>query len=660
MRRLALLVALVSVLGAALPQADAGAASARQRALKMRLLKPFDSCSRLVHYARRYAPRELRGGVIPPSVAPGPVGVAPPTPGAQTTTAPTADGTGGASPDSSSTNVQEQGVDEPDIVKTDGTHIFAVANGKLNAIDARAATPKLLGSLDLPGGGGDLLLHGDHVLVVGYGYGGYSGGGPIPVPLGVATGIAYPYYPSTTITDVDVSDPSAMKVVKTQTIDGIYVSARLNGATARVVLSSSPLALEQGGAALRTRVSGWLPSVTTTNAKTGRKSKRRLTSCGHVRRPRVFSGLDLLTVLTIDMDKGLPAIDTDGLMTDGQIVYASKTGLYVATEKFIPEPAGPDVPPPSLSTAVHRFDISDPDRTAYASSGELPGYLLNQFALSEYRGVLRAATTDSPVWWAGQQLRQSQSYVTTLKESGGVLLPLGQVSGIGLGERIQGVRFVDDAAFVVTFRQVDPLFTVDLSQPNSPRVAGELQLLGYSAYLHPIGPGRLLGIGQDATAQGRQTGTQLSLFDVSDLAHPERLAQQRIGSSSSSEVEYDHHAFLYWAPQRLAVLPVQLFGQSSAGFVGAIGFRISSSAIGEVGRISHDEGQYPAPVRRSVVIGNRLFTISDLGAKSNALTTFAEQAWVPFPQPPPPPPPPEPGPPGPPQPATAAPKSAHR
>ncbi|MEA2421221.1 MAG: hypothetical protein QOF55_320, partial [Thermoleophilaceae bacterium] len=206
----------------------------------------------------------------------------------------------------------------------------------------------------------------------------------------------------------------------------------------------------------------------------------------------------------------------------------------------------------------------------------------------------------------------------------------------GQGEQIQGVRFLGDAGYVVTFHQTDPLYTIDLSKPNDPRMAGELKLLGYSAYLHPVGDGLLLGLGQDASDQGRRLGTQLSLFDVSDLSAPQRLSQRRVNGDSSSEAEYDHHAFLYWAPTKLAVLPVSIFDPAAnSQFSGAIGFRVGRSKIDEVGRIQHDSSQQYAPgIRRAVVVGDRLFTISDLGARASALSSLADEAFVAFPQPP--------------------------
>jgi hypothetical protein len=661
MRRLVTLLAMAALAGLTVATVDAaGANGPRARAMKLRLHK-FGSCTKLVKYARRHAPKEIRysGG---PVVAPG----SPPAfteqpndsagggdgrgEGGTPTAAPQSPDPASGGGDSSQTNVQEAGVDEPDIVKSDGKTIFAIGYGRLNAVDARAATPKLLSSLELPFYGGDMLLSGKRLIVISYAPSPVEAapqqgrpedqparGAQAPDEPAIAPGEPSPgyYRPATLITEIDVSDPADMKVVKTDTVDGNYVSARLNGSTARIVISTPPAFIDYGQPApLRAKARGWLPRARFENKLTGRKRTRQLTGCRQVRRPRVFAGLDVLTVVTVDMKKGLPAVDTDALMTDGQTVYASNDSLYVATQRFLPPPADGRQPPPPITTAIHKFDISDRDSTTYRASGEAPGYVLGQFALSEYKDVLRVASTSSPVWWPGAPREETQSYVSTLKQSGEVLLPLGRVGGLGLGERITGVRFIDDTGYVVTFRQTDPLYTIDLSKPNDPSVAGELKILGFSAYLHPVGDGLLLGVGQDATPEGRQLGTQLSLFDVSDIAKPTRLSQARVGGASSSEAEYDHHAFLYWGPEKLAVLPVSIYDGRSNPFNGAIGFNVTRSEIEEVGRISHDSGQQYTPgIRRSVVVGDRLFTISDLGAKASGLSSLADQAWVPFPVP---------------------------
>jgi uncharacterized secreted protein with C-terminal beta-propeller domain len=363
-----------------------------------------------------------------------------------------------------------------------------------------------------------------------------------------------------------------------------------------------------------------------------------MVACRAVRRPAVFSGLGTVSILTIDLDKGLWEVDADAVMTDAQTVYGSTSHLYVATQRWIdPQTAPRDLP--TTTTLIHRFDVSHPDRTTYEASGEVPGYLLNQYSLSERGGDLRVASTADPVWWQGQQQGSSQSQVTVLRRDGATLAPVGRVSGLGQGQRIYSVRFIGDVGYVVTFRQVDPLYTIDLSDPTAPKVLGELELLGYSAYLHPIAPDLLLGVGQDATPEGRAKGVQLSLFGVGDPAHPKLLAQHALGAASSSQVEFDSHAFLYWAPRQLVVLPVEVFDAgapaSSPGFTGAVALTVTASGIAEAGRVAHDPTDgYVPPITRSVVIGDQLLTVSDGGVLASALDGFGRLGWVAFPAPP--------------------------
>jgi uncharacterized secreted protein with C-terminal beta-propeller domain len=229
-------------------------------------------------------------------------------------------------------------------------------------------------------------------------------------------------------------------------------------------------------------------------------------------------------------------------------------------------------------------------------------------------------STETPAWWGPGG--DSESFLTTLRQKEGALVQAGRVGGLGKGERVYSVRFVGDVGYVVTFRQVDPLYTLDLDDPTSPRVLGALELRGYSAYLHPIGSDRLLGVGQDATDEGRLLGTQLSLFDISNLRRPARLDAAPLGPGSS-EVEYDPHAFLYWPAKNLAVVPVQI---ASGQFAGALAVRVGRTGLKELGRITQE-----APIRRALVVGSRLFTLSDQGVKASDLDTLADRAWIPFP-----------------------------
>jgi hypothetical protein len=581
-------------------------------------LVAFRSCGELLGYARAQAASlvgpyglgggiAVRGGALPSSAA-----AAAPQQGV----------------DYSGTNVQEQGVDEPDIVKTDGETIFTVADGRLESVDVRGPKPRLLDTLTLDAGWShELLLSGDRLLVL-------SRGGYWAQPLPALAARLVPWAPSqSVVAEVDVSDPKALRVVKKLTLDGAYVAARLVGHTARIVVSSqvphalpfvqpgdgTPAALAEAKRRNRavvasSGVSGWLPTYTL-----GGRT-RSLVQCSRVRRPPSFAGLGMLTVLTVDVSKGLQPVDSTALMTDGRIVYASPDNLYVTTERWAdrPDPAAPTKADSGGTTAIHRFDISDPARTQYRGSGSVSGFLLSQWSLSEYRGVLRVVSTETPAWWGAGG--DSESFLTTLRPSGDSLVQVGRVGELGRGDRVYAVRFVGDTGYVVTFKQVDPLYTLDLSSPARPRVLGELSIPGYSAYLHPIGADLLLGVGQDVDANGRPQGTQLSLFDVSDLRHPTRVAQATLGLGWS-EAESDHHAFLYWPKTGLAVLP---FAQK------AVAFRVGRSGIVRLGEVAHPG---TATIRRSLVVGPSLLTVSEGGVLSSGLATLAGGGWAPFPAP---------------------------
>lgn len=661
--------------------------------------RAFRTCGSLVRYGRRYLARTKGVPAAPLQPLAGSGGV----PGATKAPVPAAgapSATSGGSGSYSTTNNQEPGVDEPDTVKTDGSTIFAVSANKLYAVGVAGARPRLVGSLDLgaAGYGSELLLRGSHLIVIS-GPGGIAPGGPIlpggaarvapgggarvasgggarVAPGGGAMVAPSPYYYGgrTTLTEVDVSDPAAMKVVRTITIDGTFVDGRETGGTARLVISSAPAVLELP--ALRGRPAGYVPRWRFHSLLSHRRFSRPVARCSQIAHPAVFSGLGMVTIFTIDVDRGLWATTTDALMADAQLVYGSPTSLYLATEKWI-DPATPVSQLPSQQTTqIDRFDATAPDSTTFVASGEVPGYLLNQYSMSEWHGYLRVASTSTPDWWGGAVPQApSQSYVTVLATNGSRLTPVGQLSGLGTGQKIYSVRFVGDSGYVVTFRQVDPLYTLDLSDPTAPRVAGQLELQGYSSYLHPIGNGLLLGVGQDVGASNEPSGSQLELFDVSDPTAPRLLQKTTLGVGSASQVNYDHHAFLFWPPTGLAVLPVQIYpayvgppapapapsststtaatgagggsGQASGGttspsgttstqeFTGAIGFHVDHSGIRELGRVSHPPiNGYVPPITRSLVVGDRLYTVSDEGILAASLDTLAPQTFVAFPAPP--------------------------
>ena len=389
--------------------------------------------------------------------------------------------------------------------------------------------------------------------------------------------------------------------MRTMEVPGRFVDARQNGATARLVIDSEPEPFiatpsETVAAQVRDARRGDFLQRTVLRSKlTGKTYRRDLAPCKAITHPAQFSGTGVLAILTIDLDRGMYSLDRDGVMAGAQVVYGSDRSLYVASRRYVRAlELGQDVPE-GVRTEIHRFDISNPERTVYRSTGTVPGFILNNYALSEFDGHLRVASTEEPQWFPDGTGTQSQSTVTVLKEDGARLVRVGSVTGLGQGERIYAVRFMGEKGYVVTFRQVDPLYTLDLKDHTAPKVVGELKIPGYSAYLHPVGENRLLGVGRE----GRDV--QASLFDVSNMAAPQRLAQLNFGAGATP-VESEPHAFLYWAPANLAVMPLSNYNPV---FEGAVGVRIGPATLTQVGTIAHSDAarETNAPVERSFVIG---------------------------------------------------------
>jgi hypothetical protein len=582
-----------------------------------------------------------------------------------------------AVPAYSGTNDYVAGVDEPDLVKTDGRRIVTVAGGVLEVIDAASRT--LTGHLELSTAGGDmayqpanLLLSGDHALVL-------TNTGPM---AGGATGLGgypQPVYGSRLLLVDLAGRPSVMS---SYTIEGSLIDARQIGPAVRVVISSQPrlnFPAQPASTSNAERVAAnqavishagldaWLPQYEETSG--GATSTGHI-ACAAVSRPATYSGANLLTVLTFQLTSdALGSGDGVSIVADGTTVYGTDTSLYVAgDERWLARAAtadaGPGMPAGGAAstagsaatgqrTDIYRFDITSPGPPRFAAGGRVPGYLIDQYALSEWQGHLRVATTTGTSWAPADgppaDAQTSSSAVYVLSTRGPVMRLAGHVTGLGLTERIYSVRFMGPAGYVVTFRQTDPLYTVDLSDPAQPRVRGSVALTGYSAYLHPASDTRLIGIGRQADAMGHVGGTQVSLFDVSDLAAPDRMATFALTAAISS-AEFDPHAFLYWPAAHLMVVPLQVTGMAAgapappdgvaqapdAPQSGALVLRIDDSGIAKAGFITQpgtaDTTGYPgySPIERSLITGQTLWTISAAGARASDLTTLRQLGWVHF------------------------------
>jgi hypothetical protein len=541
---------------------------------------------------------------------------------------------GAAGTTHSDTNTAEPGVDEPDLVKTDGKRIVVVTGGVLRVVDPRGRT--VTGTLSLGEGGyaTDLLLAGDRALLL------MSSGG--------IDDVAGPR-----LVLVDVS--GAPRILSSYAMDGSLVDARQVGGVVRVVLRSTPRLnfpqlqnatseqrLEANRAAIdRALPTDWLPRYAVT---TGGKTTRGSVPCEAVSRPADYSGAAMLTVLTLNLAAdSLGSGDPVTIVADGNLVYSNGPSLYVVNENrwrvqpliLRVQPNGaPDVrpSPPAPRTELYQFDTSGTGRPRYLGAGSVPGYVLNQYALSDWKDNLRVAATSG-----------DSSTVYVLHRSGDTLRQVGSVGGLGKGQRIYAVRFDAGVGYVVTFRQTDPLYTLDLRDPAHPAVTGELEINGYSAYLHPLGNGRLIGVGQEADANGRVQGTQVSLFDVSNPAAPKRLSRFHV-QYGHSEAEFDPHAFLYWRASNLLVIPmasmVAMAVPAPAGKVtpgiplpiapervaGAVALHVSGDTITQLGSVGHQN----EPISRSLVVDRTLWTVSPSGLGAYDLGTLAAQAWVAF------------------------------
>lgn len=553
----------------------------------------------------------------------------------------TAGATSGADePAFSTTNVQEEGVDEPDTVKTDGRLLITIVQGQIRIVDV--ATTEVVGgiTLDEQSWGGELLLAGDDLLVLTTAGSGW--GGP------VASDLVPAFQPTrTVVTRIDLSQPSDPSIVGTTTIEGSYRSARMVDGTVRLVVQSQPAglaltsptdgglraeqaALEENQRLIReSELDDWIPHLQVADADGTTGPVLPLLECDEVTAPDEFAGFDTLSVLTMAMaDDAMVPTSAAGIVASGETVYASTDRLIVATspwgqwlQPLLTEPVTPEDP---VTTQVHSFDITDPSATTYVASAEVEGTLVNQFALSEVDGIVRVATTTNADWWGGPE--ESESSLVVLTERGGELAETGRVDGMGLTERIYSVRYLSpDVAAIVTFRQTDPLYLVDTSDPAAPRVAGELKIPGFSTYLHPIGDGKLLGVGQDADDEGRTEGLQLSLFDISDLSDPQRV-DNVTWPGGGSPAEHDHRAFLYWAPTGQVVLPAEVYEdwviddetgvdglrEPEKPFVGAFVVRVDGDSLVEEGAVTQDgrEGTaWEGSIQRAIVIGDDLWTL---------------------------------------------------
>ena len=581
------------------------------------------------------------------------------------------------------TNNQVAGVDEADLVKTDGEYIYALMGGDLVVVDAwPASEASEVGRVAIAGWPMSIHRSGDTLVVLSSAQAEQVG---IETPQGDSGG-EYDYYyygwqPVTVVTRVDASDPTRPKIVASHAFDGSNLSTRRigeriylvqtqwfelpgvqywvdtwqAGSVAEINRRYAEVATSNLAAIADLEIEDVLPrrwDLGTHGDQVVAGSEQQLTGCEDLRVPRGYAGQSLLTVATIDLGAPADALPAaSSIVGEWGNVYASTNALYVAVTNwgwswFLDSSS-------DLRTRVHRFEFGDTDGSAvFTGSGEVPGYALNQFSLDEHNGNLRIATTVPDWWWMGSG-DDSESYVSVMSpQEDGRLITVGQVGGLGEGEQIYSVRFVGDTGYVVTFRQVDPLYVVDLRNPQTPAVTGELKIPGYSSYMHPIGDGLLLTIGRDADENGSDLGLSFQIFDVNDPTDPQQVAKTVLGDAWNawSEALYDHHAFTWYPEKQLLAVPVSTWSESANGYWGYDSeltlFRVDvESGVTPVGAIDHErllteyddvEGCWEwwtmnAEIRRGVFIEDFIYSVSSIGIRVHDVEALAEGALADLP-----------------------------
>lgn len=503
-------------------------------------LKKFSSPEELRDYLKEHATGSRPGGGqytgVPDGAARDETTTGAPVP-ASTGAPAAAPGTGAG--DYSTTNIQVAGVDEPDFIKNDGKYIYVITGDTLVIVDAYPAKDAgVVSETRIDGRPQELFLDGDRLVIIASQRDEIMvtperSVAPVPVTREVTHAHVY-----------SIRDRTELEELREVAFTGSYSGARMIGST--VYLITSEYVPWYGGEPL-------LPEVTTENGST---------FLPDVYYPDIpWNTYTYHTISSFAMDSGDTPDAETFLLGYGSTLYASQKNIYLSYPKPT-EPAYRSVPvddilPPDdepEGTVVYRFAVGD-GAIEYEGMGEVPGHLLNQFSMDEYDGYLRVATTVEG--WTDRGSYQ-YSTVSVLDEG---METVGELGNIAPGERIYATRFVDDRLYMVTFKRVDPLFVIDLEEPENPGILGELKIPGYSDYLHPYDEDHIIGIGKETGENDwggiSVGGVKLALFNVSDVNNPELVDSVEIGEAGTdSEALHDHKAFLFAKSKNLLVIPI--------------------------------------------------------------------------------------------------------
>ncbi len=519
-----------------------------------------------------------------------------------------------AASDYSGTNVQVEGVDEADIIKTDGQYLYQVRNNEILLIKAYpAAELSVKSRIKLTENPQDIFIDDNRLVVISNDYSGY----PYPYESGIESDLRimppYPYQNGLIISTYDTSIKTSPVKLDTFKMEGRYISSRKIGSSVYIISSQSVY-------------TPYKPVYYINNTRIEKPYSEI----------RYFPDIvhdTYLHIGNVNLD-GSSKFSQETYLSSGSSIYCSADNLYITAVEYNSGYYLYDYRTPQESTLIFKFNLADGIK--YSAKGVVPGTLLNQFSMDEYNGYFRIATTTNQ--WSSTD---SQNAVYILNNN---LDQANSITGIAPGERIYSTRFLGDRLYMVTFRQMDPFFVIDLD-PQNPRVLGKLKIPGFSSYLHPYNDNYVIGLGYDTmpTKSGGvvQGGIKVALFDVSDVNNPREVNKAVIGTAgSTSEACDNHRAFLLY--DDLLAFPANVYAvDSSRSYYGAFEFQgayiysVSEKGLSYTGRVTHlssedylKAGDYwydsNKNVRRIVVIGDNLYTISADQIKINDRSTLQE------------------------------------
>ncbi|MBN2221045.1 MAG: beta-propeller domain-containing protein, partial [Vallitaleaceae bacterium] len=474
-------------------------------------------------------------------------------------------GSDNTSTEHSETNNQTEGVEEGDIIKTDGKYIYHLNQNQVNIFSVDPNQPSLVSTLRLEDQNRqitDIYLEGNTLVLIGssYNYSYYPtetyettetlkpeevAVEDVVFPEAVADEMyIMPYYGSSKVfvTTYDISNIDQPVLAKNHAFEGTYVSSRLIGTKLYLITNQN--------------INNWVEEPMLPYYEDLVKGEKIEIGYDSIRYFPEYVAPNYLTTVGMDILSDQMTVNTYLGYAEG--VYGSSEHLYLTFAKYeYANQTGAErfMPYYEVNTSIYKFAYDD-GALSYIADGQVEGTILNQFSMDEFQGNLRIATTTGEMW---NSANISKNNVFILDEN---LEALGAVTGLAEGERIYSTRFYQERIYMVTFKQVDPLFVIDATNPRNPMVLGYLKIPGFSTYMHLLDKNHILGFGSDTIEMDGWTttgGMKISLFDVTDPKNPIEKKNQVIGTAGTySELQYNHKALMISLSKGIMAFPIRV------------------------------------------------------------------------------------------------------